>query len=382
MLAIAGWGAAVDILSADEVAHWTARGSRPNAAVSPDDRASQRVQLRLASKATGSNHSTASATETRLRWKSVAPKTNTATRIAITPRDSGVIQASAEIELLQAEEPAAPSNQPTIQDDGFFERGRRPKSLRERLDELDLPIDNSQFRGDTPVEAPVEPPTAAPAEQPVPDLFPPDEPTESEPVEQPASPEQLPEMPIESPSEPSIPQVLPPRNSGNSSLERRRQDIVEECETSIADLRSERLADWGRDKLAIDIDGIPGEDYPFECQRPDVMFAGRNWCELTFLWKASALCHKPLYFEDKQLERYGHEHGPFTQPIISGAHFFATLPILPYKMGLRPPTECVYALGQYRPGNCAPYMIEPLGFTWRAGLYEAGAWVAGAAIIP
>ena len=26
---------------------------------------------------------------------------------------------------------------------------------------------------------------------------------------------------------------------------------------------------------------------------------GRCWCETTYMWKASALCHKPLYFEDE-----------------------------------------------------------------------------------
>ena len=70
------------------------------------------------------------------------------------------------------------------------------------------------------------------------------------------------------------------------------------------------------------------------------------------------------------------------QPIASGVHFFGTLPILPYKMGLQTPNECVYALGYYRPGSCAPYMIDPLPFTWRAALFEAGAWVGGAAVVP
>ena len=38
----------------------------------------------------------------------------------------------------------------------------------------------------------------------------------------------------------------------------------------------------------------------------------------------------PLYFEDPQLERYGHSFPPCCQPLISGAHFFTRLPILPY----------------------------------------------------
>ena len=77
------------------------------------------------------------------------------------------------------------------------------------------------------------------------------------------------------------------------------------------------------------------------------------------MWKASALCHKPLYFEDEALERYGHSWGPCLDPLVSGAHFFCKLPVLPYCMGVHPPNECMYALGHYRPGNCAPYMMRP-----------------------
>jgi hypothetical protein len=100
------------------------------------------------------------------------------------------------------------------------------------------------------------------------------------------------------------------------------------------------------------------------------------------MWKASGLCSKPLYFEQVQLERYGHDWGPVLQPFVSGAHFFGTIPILPYKMGLQPPNECDYSLGYYRPGSCAPYMIEPLGFTWRAAAFQAGAVTGAAFAIP
>lgn len=100
------------------------------------------------------------------------------------------------------------------------------------------------------------------------------------------------------------------------------------------------------------------------------------------MWKASALCHKPLYFEDVALERYGHSWGPFLQPIMSGAHFFGRLPVLPYCMGLKTPNECVYTLGYYRPGSCAPYLVGGVPFTWRAALFQAGGAVGVAAFLP
>jgi hypothetical protein len=126
-----------------------------------------------------------------------------------------------------------------------------------------------------------------------------------------------------------------------------------------------------------------GADVPHECPwGENEVYKPRSWEPVTFCWTASALCHKPLYFEDVHLERYGHSLHPWAQPFASGAHFFLTVPILPYKMGLELPTECIYTLGFYRPGSCAPYMIEPLPLSVRAGLFEACAWVGGAALIP
>ena len=102
----------------------------------------------------------------------------------------------------------------------------------------------------------------------------------------------------------------------------------------------------------------------------------------TYTWQATGICHKPLYFEDEQLERYGHSFAPCCQPLISGAHFFTRLPVLPYCMGVSPPMECEYALGHYRPGSCAPYMLNPVPISARGALFQAGAVVGTAALLP
>jgi len=134
--------------------------------------------------------------------------------------------------------------------------------------------------------------------------------------------------------------------------------------------------------LSIDVEGQPGQDFPYECSLSSDSFVPRQWAQTVYSWKASGLYHKPLYFEDGRLERYGHSWGPYVQPFVSGAHFFTTLPILPYKMGLKTPTECVYALGHYRPGSCAPYTIDPIPFNWRAALFETGAVVGTVLLVP
>ncbi len=132
-------------------------------------------------------------------------------------------------------------------------------------------------------------------------------------------------------------------------------------------------------EISLNIDPT-SEDLPYECTLNGNGYPYRHWVPITFMWKASALCHKPLYFEQRQLERYGHSAGPFAQPFVSGAHFFANLAFLPYQMGIHPPNECQYALGYYRPGSCAPWLIDPIPFSLRGAAMQAAA-VAGAAYL-
>lgn len=127
---------------------------------------------------------------------------------------------------------------------------------------------------------------------------------------------------------------------------------------------------------------IPTTDVPESCPLPDEDFQRKAPTPITFTWKASSLCYKPLYFEEVQLERYGHYCSPWLQPALSRACFLVKIPALPYLMGVDPPNQCVYDLGYYRPGACAPSMIEPVPISLRGGLLEAGAIVGAAAVIP
>ena len=172
---------------------------------------------------------------------------------------------------------------------------------------------------------------------------------------------------------------LPDADVDPQLLAQEEQAADEDCEEALRRLRARRLADVN---LNIAVRGTQGEDFPFECSIDDGQwYAGRHWCDTTYMWKASALCHKPLYFEDEALERYGHSWGPCLDPVVSGVHFFCKLPVLPYCMGVQPPNECVYALGHYRPGNCAPYLIDPVPISARGAAMQAGAVVGAAAIL-
>ena len=123
-------------------------------------------------------------------------------------------------------------------------------------------------------------------------------------------------------------------------------------------------------------------ELPDECHFEDEPFVMRDYRMSTFTWTAAATCHKPLYFEEVGLERYGHTAGPLLQPVASGAHFFGSILLMPYQMGLTPPNECVYPLGHYRPGDCAPWIIRGFPMTTRGFRWEAAALGAGIALLP
>lgn len=164
------------------------------------------------------------------------------------------------------------------------------------------------------------------------------------------------------------------------------------AEGRMVDFKNQRvLVDTGREIKRLDPRDLSADDrcfiaaywdLPYECGWNNNPFPGRHWAPTEVNWTASALCHKPLYFEERGLERYGHMTGPITQPFISGAHFFASAAVLPYQMGMYPPGECQYALGYYRPGNCAPWLLPPVPISLRGAAAQTAVVVGAAYWIP
>jgi hypothetical protein len=110
--------------------------------------------------------------------------------------------------------------------------------------------------------------------------------------------------------------------------------------------------------------GLPSGDLPADhaaaCwasvnQTSGPLAGARLWPGYVYHWDATSLCYRPLYFEEINLERYGYGCCACLQPAASAAHFFATVPALPYCMAVDCPCECVYTLGHYRPGSCQPW---------------------------
>ncbi len=172
-------------------------------------------------------------------------------------------------------------------------------------------------------------------------------------------------------SEPGAGSVADATDESAADEPARKEPCVEEqadCRDALQRLRDDKLRGI---ELDIRVSGRPGNDYPCECRLEGETFEPRRFATTTFTWKAAGYCHKPLYFEDWQLERYGHSHGPLADPFVSAAHFFVTLPVLPYKMGVELPWECVYPLGYYRPGSCAPWTVPAVPISLRGMAVEA-----------
>ncbi|MEX2170647.1 MAG: hypothetical protein WD851_15130 [Pirellulales bacterium] len=96
--------------------------------------------------------------------------------------------------------------------------------------------------------------------------------------------------------------------------------------------------------------------------RYDVSMLSSGYGPSCFAWAAPAVYHRPLYFEQPNVERYGHyvsvcKGGNCLQSAVCAAHFFGTVPLLPYKIGADPCCERHYVLGAYRPGSCNPHQL-------------------------
>lgn len=121
---------------------------------------------------------------------------------------------------------------------------------------------------------------------------------------------------------------------------------------------------------------------PVRCGIHATPDAPRSFIPATVQWKASGICHHPLYFEELQLERYGHEVGPVLQPVLSSAVFFGNVLMLPYHVGVNPPWECQYALGHERPGNCMPWTMETIPYSEPGAFLQAAAITSAVFILP
>tara|TARA_R110002049_G_scaffold27321_2_gene93982 strand:+ start:41263 stop:41838 length:576 start_codon:yes stop_codon:yes gene_type:complete len=164
-----------------------------------------------------------------------------------------------------------------------------------------------------------------------------------------------------------------------SSLDKTRQPRVEGGRIVLPILTAPTIqtADIGNGRVP---EGFrEGEPQPTQMLPESPADRGESWNWSVGQWAAADTFSHPRYFEDRMLERHGHERYPHLQPLASGARFFATVPMLPYLMIVRDPFECESTLGYYRSGSCAPIMLQRPPYERRAAIGEAAA-IAGTII--
>ena len=110
--------------------------------------------------------------------------------------------------------------------------------------------------------------------------------------------------------------------------------------------------------------------------------SNRFGTDLAYHWQPTNFFHMPTYFDDVPLERYGQTANECLQPFLSGTRFFLQVPILPYKMGVNPPHECISTLGHRPPGDCVPCIKQTLPFEADAVAVQAAATVGFVFLLP
>jgi hypothetical protein len=108
-------------------------------------------------------------------------------------------------------------------------------------------------------------------------------------------------------------------------------------------------------------------------------YYGRDWPKSRMLVEPHFVCHKRLYFEELNADRYGWEIGPF-QPLISGLQFYKDVALLPYHIGTDPCRCYDCSKGKCLPGDPVPLLLYPPELSVTGALAEA-VTVAGLAVM-
>ncbi|WP_182871091.1 hypothetical protein [Stieleria mannarensis] len=76
---------------------------------------------------------------------------------------------------------------------------------------------------------------------------------------------------------------------------------------------------------------------------PQLVMLHRADLNMRDFWGGASFCHRPLYFEDNRLERYGAIRGPLCRApaLHSGLHFAWKAGVLPVSAAIDPPCNCV-----------------------------------------
>ena len=113
-------------------------------------------------------------------------------------------------------------------------------------------------------------------------------------------------------------------------------------------------------------------DCPQEITLSENAWTPRTYAPSLYAWQASNICYNPLYYEDVQLERYGHSYPFFVQPFVSIGRMTVQAVGFPYQAVIDPPSLRRLSAGLLPAGRmCSqvdlPDPLEPRGGPGRSG---------------
>jgi hypothetical protein len=111
------------------------------------------------------------------------------------------------------------------------------------------------------------------------------------------------------------------------------------------------------------------------------VFAGRYFPPMTETVEPAYVCYGRLFFEVKNLERYGWDLGPLS-PALELAMFTFDTATLPYHLFTDPCRKCECNAGYCLPGDPVPFMLYPPGLSVTGLLAESAVVVAIPFLLP
>lgn len=110
-------------------------------------------------------------------------------------------------------------------------------------------------------------------------------------------------------------------------------------------------------------------------------FVPRMFPPSTMVVEPSFVCHRRLFFEQKNFERAGWDLGPF-QPALCLGIFYFDVATFPYHYGTRPCQRYDCSAGKCLPGDPTPLLLYPWEWSWTGAVLQAGVVGAAIAIFP
>jgi hypothetical protein len=120
----------------------------------------------------------------------------------------------------------------------------------------------------------------------------------------------------------------------------------------------ERLRQEARQRPSAPGAGLERLVFPEEAVLSTERYVPRAMPPQKRLVEPAYVCYRPLWFEEKNSERYGWDLG-LIQPFVSVGHFYKDVLLLPYHVATGPFRQCECSAGYCLPGDPVPYLLYP-----------------------